>query len=160
MNPITPFLWFDGTAEDAMNLYVSIFKNSKVISVSRMGGANGKGAVMSAQFQIEGQNVIAFNGGPRFKFNESISMFVNVESQQELDRLWDKLAEGWQVQKCGWLKDKFGLSWQIIPSILPKLLQDPDAARSRRAMEAMMGMDKLDIAVLKQAADGTVGVAT
>jgi predicted 3-demethylubiquinone-9 3-methyltransferase (glyoxalase superfamily) len=156
MQKITPFLWFDGQAEEAMNHYVSIFKNSKVVSVSRYGeaGPGPAGAVMSATFQLEGQDFMALNGGPHFKFNEAISLFVSCESQAEIDELWNKLLEGGQAQQCGWLKDKFGLSWQIVPAALGQMLQDKDPARSRRVMEAMLKMVKLDIDALKRAYEG------
>ena len=156
MQTITPFLWFDGKAEEAMNFYVSIFKNSKVGSVSRCGegGPGPKGSVMSATFQLLGQEFIALNGGPMFTFSPAISFFVNCETQEEVDELWEKLSAGGEKQRCGWLKDKYGLSWQIIPSILGKLLQDKDAQKSSRAMQAMLQMDKLDIKRLQQAYDG------
>jgi len=153
---ITPFLWFDGKAEEAMNFYVSVFKNSKVGRVSRYGeaGPGPKGTVMSATFQLDGQDFFALNGGPQFVFTPAISFFVNCETQQEVDELWDKLSEGGQKERCGWLKDRFGLSWQIIPSILGKLLQDPDAEKAKRVMQAMLQMDKIDIERLKQAHRG------
>ena len=153
MQTITPFLWFDGKAEEAMNFYVSIFKNSKVGSVSRYGegGPGPKGSVMSATFQLLGQEFIALNGGPMFTFSPAISLFVNCETQEEVDELWEKLSAGGEKQRCGWLKDKYGLSWQIIPSILGKLLQDKDAQKSSRAMQAMLQMDKIDIKRLQQA---------
>jgi predicted 3-demethylubiquinone-9 3-methyltransferase (glyoxalase superfamily) len=157
MQKITPFLWFDGKAEEAANFYVSIFKNAKIVSVSRWGeGARDapKGGVMSATIEIDGQRFIAFNGGPMFKFTEAISLFVNAETQEEIDHLWEKLSEGGQKSRCGWLKDKYGVSWQIIPPMLGELLQDKDAAKSKRAMQAMLQMDKIDIAALKQAAAG------
>jgi len=155
MQKITPFLWFDGKAEEAMNFYVSIFKNSKVGSVSRCGegGPGPKGSVMSATFQLLGQEFIALNGGPMFTFSPAISFFVNCETQEEVDELWEKLSAGGEKQRCGWLKDKYGLSWQIIPSILGKLLQDKDAQKSSRAMQAMLQMDKIDIKRLQQACD-------
>ena len=147
MQKITPFLWFNGKAEEAMNFYVSIFKNSKVGSVSRYGegGPGPKGSVMSATFQLLGQDFIALNGGPMFTFSPAISFFVSCETQEEVDELWEKLAAGGEKQRCGWLKDKYGLSWQIIPSVLGKLLQDKDAQKSSRAMQAMLQMDKIDI---------------
>jgi predicted 3-demethylubiquinone-9 3-methyltransferase (glyoxalase superfamily) len=156
MQTITPFLWFDGKAEEAMNFYVSIFKNSKVGSVSRYGegGPGPKGSVMSATFQLLGQEFIALNGGPMFTFSPAISFFVNCETQEEVDELWEKLSAGGEKQRCGWLKDKYGLSWQIIPSILGRLLQDKDAQKSSRAMQAMLQMGKLDIKRLQQAYDG------
>jgi predicted 3-demethylubiquinone-9 3-methyltransferase (glyoxalase superfamily) len=155
MQKITPFLWFDNQAEEAMNFYVSIFKNSKIVSVSRYGdaGPGPKGTVMTGTFELEGQRFIALNGGPLFKFTEAISLFVDCESQQEVDTLWAKLSAGGSESQCGWLKDKFGLSWQIVPSVLPKLLSDPDAAKANRVMQAMLQMKKIDIARLQQAYD-------
>src|SRR5437868_2709720 len=156
MQKIVPFLWFDGQAEEAMNFYVSIFKNSKVGRVSRYGdaGPGPKGSVMSAIFELEGQQFFALNGGPQFKFTPAISLFVNCETQQEVDELWDKLSEDGRKDRCGWLQDKYGLSWQIIPSALGKMLQDKDPEKSTRTMKAMLQMDKIDIARLKQAYDG------
>ena len=153
---ITPFLWFDGKAEEAMNFYVSIFKNSKVVQLTRYGdaGPGPKGTVMSAIFQLEGQEFYALNGGPQFKFSPAISLFVNCETQQEVDELWEKLSAGGKKNGCGWLDDKFGLTWQIIPTILGRLLQDKDAAKANRVMKAMMQMDKIDIARLEQAYEG------
>lgn len=155
MQKITPFLWFDGKAEEAMNFYVSIFKNSKIVSVSRCGdhGPGPKGSIITGTFQLEGQQFMALNGGPMFQFSPAISLFVHCETQAEVDELWQKLSAGGEKQRCGWLKDKFGVSWQIIPSILGQLLGDKDAAKSKRAMEAMLQMDKIDIAKLKQAAE-------
>ncbi len=153
MQKITPFLWFDGTAEEAMNFYTSIFKNSKKGHVSRYGeaGPGPKGTVMSATFELEGQQFMALNGGPHFKFSPAISFFVDCKTQQEVDELWEKLSEGGQIQQCGWLTDKFGLTWQIVPSILGELLGDKDPAKSQRVMKAMMQMKKLDIDGLKRA---------
>ena len=153
MQKITPFLWFDGKAEEAMNFYTSIFKNSKTGSLTRYGeaGPGPKGAVMSATFQLDGQEFIALNGGPQFTFSPAISFFVACETQQEIDELWEKLSEGGEKQRCGWLKDKYGLSWQIIPSVLGGMLQDNDAEKSKRIMNAMLQMDKIDIERLKQA---------
>ena len=155
MQKITPFLWFDGHAEEAMNFYVSIFKNSKVLEVTRYGeaGPGPKGTVMSATFQLEGQNFYALNGGPQFSFTPAISFFVNCQSQQEVDELWEKLSEGGQKERCGWLKDKYGLSWQIIPSALGEMLGDKDPVKASRVMQAMLQMNKIDIAGLKQAYD-------
>jgi predicted 3-demethylubiquinone-9 3-methyltransferase (glyoxalase superfamily) len=157
MQKITPFLWFDGKAEEAMNFHVSIFKNSRIVSVTRYGeeGPGPKGTVMSATFQLEGQEFYALNGGPQFTFSAAISFFVNCKTQQEVDRLWEKLSEGGEKQRCGWLKDKYGLSWQIIPTVLGEMLQDKDAEKSRRVMKAMLQMDKIDIKTLKQAYDGS-----
>jgi len=156
MQKITPFLWFDNQAEEAMNFYVSIFKNSKVGKVSRYGeaGPGPKGTVMSVTFQLEGQEFMALNGGPVFRFTEAISFFVDCETQEEVDELWGKLSAGGQPSKCGWLKDKFGLSWQIIPSALMEMLQDKDSQKSKRVMKAMLQMSKIDIAGLKRAYEG------
>ena len=153
MQKITPFLWFNGNAEEAANHYISIFKNSRIVSIMRYGeaGPGPKGSVMSANFQLEGQDFVALNGGPQFKFTEAISLFVRCETQEEVDDLWAKLAAPGQKGQCGWIKDKFGLSWQIVPSVLGEMLQDKDAERSGRVMKALMQMDKLDIGVLKQA---------
>jgi predicted 3-demethylubiquinone-9 3-methyltransferase (glyoxalase superfamily) len=151
---ITTYLWFDNNAEEAMNFYVSIFKNSKILEVVRYGdaGPGPKGTVMAGTFQLEGQEFMALNGGPQFKFTEAISLFVNCETQEEVDDLWKKLtAGGGAPSQCGWLKDKFGLSWQIVPSVLLKMLADKDAVKSKRVMEAMLQMSKIDISRLKQA---------
>ena len=155
MQKITPFLWFDGKAEEAMNFYVSVFKNSRVVSVTRYGeaGPGPKGTVMSATFELEGQQFYALNGGPQFTFTPAISLFVNCETQQEVDELWEKLSEGGETQRCGWLHDKFGLSWQVIPSILGRMLGDKNAERAQRVMKAMLQMDKIDISRLQQAYD-------
>ena len=156
MQKITPFLWFDDQAEEAMNFYISIFKNSKVLSVSRYGegGPRPKGMVMTATFQINGQEFTALNGGPEFHFTEAISFFVSCETQQEVDELWEKLSEGGEAGRCGWLKDKFGLSWQIIPTALGELLSDKDAGKAGRVMQAMLQMNKIDVQVLKRAYEG------
>ena len=157
MQKITPFLWFDNQAEDAMNFYVSIFKNSKVGTISRYGdaGLGPKGSVMVASFELDGMQFTALNGGPHFKFTEAISLYVNCETQDEVDYFWNKLtAGGGQPSQCGWLKDKYGLSWQIVPSALPRLLSDPDGAKANRVMQAMMQMQKIDISKLEQAAKG------
>jgi predicted 3-demethylubiquinone-9 3-methyltransferase (glyoxalase superfamily) len=153
MPKITPFLWFDNTAEEAIKFYTSIFKNSKVGNVTRYGdaGPGPKGSVMSATFEIEGQEFMVLNGGPHFKFTEAISMFVSVDTQQEVDELWEKLSAGGQKSRCGWLKDKFGLSWQIIPKALGELLGDKDPRKSQSVMNAMLQMDKIDIARLQDA---------
>jgi predicted 3-demethylubiquinone-9 3-methyltransferase (glyoxalase superfamily) len=151
MKKITPFLWFDAEAEEAMDLYVSIFKNSKVLGVTP--GPNGR--AMSVNFELEGQEFIGLNAGPEFKFNESISFLVNCSSQAEVDELWEKLtADGGEESRCGWLKDKYGLSWQIIPTALGEMLGDPDREKAGRAMQAMLQMNKIDIQGLKQAYDG------
>ena len=150
MPTITPFLWFDTQAEEAMNLYTSIFKRSKVTSVNRA-----QGKVMSVQFELEGQPFMALNAGPQFTFTEAISFFVGCESQQEIDELWETLtADGGAPSRCGWLKDKFGLSWQIVPTTLGRMLSDTDAGKSKRVLNAMLQMDKLDVKRLQQAYDG------
>jgi predicted 3-demethylubiquinone-9 3-methyltransferase (glyoxalase superfamily) len=150
MPTITPFLWFDTQAEEAMNFYASIFKRSKVIAVNRA-----QGRVMSVQFELEGQPFMALNAGPQFKFTEAISFFVGCETQQEIDELWAKLiADGGAPSRCGWLKDKFGLSWQIIPTALGRMLSDKDAAKSGRVMNAMLQMEKIDLKQLQQAYEG------
>ena len=155
MQRITPFLWFDDQAEEAMNFYVSIFKNSKVGRVTRYGeaGPGPKGSVMSATFQLGGQEFMALNGGPHFSFTPAISFFVNCETQEEVDELWKKLSAGGKTDRCGWLKDKYGLSWQIIPSGLGRLMGDNNAAKAQSVMKAMLEMDKIDIARLQQAYD-------
>jgi predicted 3-demethylubiquinone-9 3-methyltransferase (glyoxalase superfamily) len=154
MHKITPFLWFDHQAEEAMHFYVSIFKNSKVLSVSRYSedvpGLGGK--VMSVTFMLNGQEIMALNGGPQFNFTEAISLFVSCETQAEVDDLWAKLtADGGEEGPCGWLKDKFGLSWQIIPTALGELMNDPDPQKSKRVMDAMLKMKKIEIAALRAA---------
>lgn len=154
---IITYLWFDDNAEEAMNFYVSIFKNSKILDVVRYGdaGPGPKGTVMNGVFQLEGQKFMALNGGPQFKFTEAISLFVNCDTQEEVDELWEKLtADGGEASRCGWLKDKFGLSWQIIPTALMELMGDKDPERSKRVMEAMLQMSKIDIATLRRAYDG------
>lgn len=152
MKKITPFLWFDGKAEEAMNFYVSVFKNSKAGSVSRPGGPGTP--AMSVSFELDGQEFHGLNGGPHFRFTEAVSFFVDCESQAEVDELWEKLSAGGEKGRCGWLKDRYGLSWQIIPSGMGKLLQGKDAASAKRVMEAMLQMGKIDLAKLKQAYDG------
>ncbi len=155
MQKITPFLWFDNQAEEAINFYTSIFKNSRIKDVSRYGegGPGPAGSVITASFELEGQEFIALNGGPQFQFNESISFLVNCESQEEVDELWAKLTEGGEEQPCGWLKDKFGLSWQIVPTILGKLMSDPDPVKAGNVTQAMLQMKKIDIAALQRAYD-------
>jgi predicted 3-demethylubiquinone-9 3-methyltransferase (glyoxalase superfamily) len=158
---ITPFLWFDSQAEEAVSFYTSIFNSSKIVSITRYGeeGAEAsgrpKGTVMTMAFQLDGQEFVALNGGPHFKFNEAISFVVNCESQDEVDYYWEKLSGGGdeKAQQCGWLKDKYGVSWQIVPTLLVKLLNDPDPEKTRRVMKAMLQMKKIDIESLKQAAD-------
>jgi len=156
MQKITPFLWFDNQAEEAMNFYVSIFKNSKVGKISHYGdaGPGPKGTVMSATFQLEGQEFFALNGGPQFPFTPAISFFVDCKTQEEVDELWEKLSAGGKTNRCGWLQDKYGLSWQIIPSVLTELLRDRDPEKSKRVMQAMLQMSKIDIAGLKRAYEG------
>jgi predicted 3-demethylubiquinone-9 3-methyltransferase (glyoxalase superfamily) len=155
MQKITPFLWFDGKAEEAMNFYTSIFENSKIGKVTRYGeaGPGPKGTVMTATFRLDGQEFIALNGGPRFKFTEAISFVINCKTQEEVDHFWEKLSEGGEKSRCGWLKDKYGLSWQVVPTALVEMLQDKDAEKSKRVMTAMLKMDKIDIKVLKQASE-------
>ena len=151
MNKITPFLWFDDEAEEAMNFYVSVFKNSKVLGVTP--GPNGK--AMTVTFELEGQQFTGLNAGPQFKFNEAISFYVDCKTQEEVDELWEKLtADGGEESMCGWLKDKYGLSWQIIPSGLGAMISDPDPVKSQRAMQAMLQMRKIDIEVLRKAYEG------
>ena len=150
MPKITPFLWFDAQAEEAMNLYASIFKDSKILSINRA-----QGRVMSVLFELEGQQFMALNAGPMYKFSEAVSFFVGCETQAEIDDLWAKLtADGGAPGRCGWLKDKFGLSWQVVPTALTRMLGDKDAAKSGRVVNVMMQMDKLDLARLQQAYDG------
>ncbi len=153
MQKITPFLWFDNQAEEAINFYTSIFKNSKIVNVSRYGeaGPGPKGTVMTATMQIEGQEFMVLNGGPQYKFTEAISFFVNCKTQEEVDMLWAKLSDGGEEGPCGWLKDKFGVSWQIIPTALGELLGDPDPVKAQNVMRAMLQMKKIDISKLKEA---------
>ncbi len=161
MQKITPFLWFDNNSEEAVNFYVSIFKNSKVGKVTRYNEASAKaagrpeGSVMTAEFQLEGQNFVAINGGPHFKFTEAISFVVDCRSQEEVDYFWEKLtADGGQESQCGWLKDKYGLSWQITPRVLIEMIGDKDPQKAQRVMEAMLQMKKIDIPTLKRAYEG------
>jgi len=156
MQKITPFLWFDNNAEEAAELYVSIFKNSKIIGVSRYGeaGPGPAGSAMSVTFELEGQQFMALNGGPQYKFTEAISLFVHCTTQEEVDDLWARLSAGGEEGPCGWLKDRYGLSWQIVPNVLGELLGDEDAEKAKRVMQAMLQMKKLDIQRLKQAYDG------
>jgi predicted 3-demethylubiquinone-9 3-methyltransferase (glyoxalase superfamily) len=153
MQKITPFLWFDGKAEAAAHFYVSIFKNSKIVGISRYGeqGPGPKGSVMVVTFQLDGQEFNALNGGPQFTFSPAISFVVNCRTQQEVDELWEKLSAGGEKQRCGWVKDKYGVSWQIVPSVLPKMLQDAEGEKSNRVINAVMQMDKLEIEGLKRA---------
>jgi len=153
MNKITPFLWFDDKAEEAMNLYVSNFKNSRVLDISRYGkGAPyPEGTAFLVTFQLDGQQIMALNAGPQFKFTEAISMYVSCETQAEVDALWEKLSEGGEKGRCGWLKDKYGLSWQIVPTALGELMNDKEPEKASRVMQAMLQMDKIDIEKLKLA---------
>lgn len=157
MQKITPFLWFDNQAEEAVNFYVSIFRNSKITNVARYGddaatvSGRPKGSVMTVAFELDGQPFVALNGGPVFTFSPAISFVVDCATQEEVDRLWDQLSAGGEPQQCGWLRDKYGVTWQIVPTVLGKLLSDPDAARAQRVMQAMLQMNKLDIGALKQA---------
>jgi predicted 3-demethylubiquinone-9 3-methyltransferase (glyoxalase superfamily) len=152
---ITPFLWFNDQAEEAMNLYVSIFKNSSIKSITRYGDAmpDMKGKVLTAVFELDGQELMAIDGGPQFSFTEAISLQVSCASQEEVDAYWNALTAGGEESQCGWLKDKFGLSWQITPKVLPQLLQDPDPKIAKRVMQAMLQMKKIDIAALEAARD-------
>ena len=156
MEKITPFLWFDTQAEEAANYYVSIFANSRILKIARYGeaGPGHKGTVMTVAFEINGQQFTAINGGPQFTFSEAISFVVSCETQAEIDTLWGKLSAGGKESRCGWLKDRYGLSWQLVPTVLPELLGDKDSARAQRAMQAMLKMGKLDIATLKRAHQG------
>ena len=157
MQKITPFLWFDNQAEEAVNFYTSIFKNSKIKSVSRYGEAGAEvsgrqnGSVMTATFDLEGQEFIALNGGPHFTFSPAISFVVNCEKQEEVDELWEKLSEGEEKGQCGWLKDKYGVSWQIVPTVLGEMLQDKDPKKSEKVMGALLQMGKIDIKTIRQA---------
>ena len=153
LQKITPFLWFDGQAEEAVGFYTSIFKNSRIDGVTRYGdaGPGPKGSVMTIAFELEGQKFTAINGGPVFKFTEAISFVVNCETQQEVDQYWDQLSAGGKEVQCGWVKDRYGLSWQIVPTVLITMLQDKDAERSQRVMRAMLQMVKIDIAGLEKA---------
>jgi predicted 3-demethylubiquinone-9 3-methyltransferase (glyoxalase superfamily) len=160
MQKITPFLWYDDKAEEAVNFYLSIFKNSKITGTTRYDEASSKaagrpkGTVMTVEFQLEGQEFVAINGGPHFKFTEAVSFVVNCETQEEVDRFWEKLTEGGEEVQCGWLKDKYGLSWQVVPTVLSEMLQDKDPAKAKRVMEAMLQMKKIDIPTLKRAYEG------
>ncbi|MHB8216892.1 MAG: VOC family protein [Candidatus Sulfotelmatobacter sp.] len=153
MQKITPFLWFDNQAEEAANFYVSVFKNSKIVNISRYGdaGPSPSGTAMSVTFELAGQRFIALNGGPQFNFTEAISFLINCKTQREVDALWKKLSAGGEKSRCGWLKDKYGLSWQVIPTALGEMLRDKNRKKSQRVMQAMLQMDKIDIARLKQA---------
>ncbi len=147
MQKITTFLWFDDQAEEAANFYTSLFDDSRIVDIQRYGegGPGPAGTVMVVRFELAGQQFMALNGGPHFTFNEAVSLYVNCESQDEVDELWEKLTEGGEEVECGWLRDKFGLSWQIVPTALPTMLSDPDPAKSQRVMQAMLKMKKIDI---------------
>lgn len=155
MPKIDPFLWFDTQAEEAANFYVSVFNNSKIVNINRcrQAGPGPKGGVMSVVFQLDGREFIALNGGPVFKFTEAISLIVHCKTQEEVDTYWARLLEGGEESRCGWLKDKYGLSWQIIPTLLGEMLSDPDPKKAKRVMEAMLKMKKIDIAELKRTYD-------
>lgn len=154
---LTPFVWFDSQAEEAAKFYVSIFRNSKIVTIAHYGKAAAEasgrpeGSVMTVKFQLEGQEFMALNGGPHFKPNEAISFVVNCETQKEIDEFWEKLSQGGQTGECGWLKDKFGVSWQVVPTILSELVADSDAEKSDRVMRALIHMKKLDLETLKRA---------
>ncbi len=156
MQKITPCLWFDNQGEEAANFYVSIFKNSKILDVARYGEAGAqasgrpRGTVMTITFQLEGHEFMALNGGPVFSFSPAISLVVNCAMQEELDRLWEKLSEGGEIEQCGWLKDKYGVSWQIVPAILGQMMSDPDPEKSNRVMKALLQMKKMDIKTLQE----------
>ena len=157
MQKITPMLWFDDQAEEAAKLYTSLFDDAEILNVSRYGeaGPGEPGSVMTVEFELEGQKFVGLNGGPaHYGFTEAVSFVVNCETQEEVDKFWDALTDGGEEGPCGWLKDRFGLSWQITPTALPRLLTDPDREKANRAMNAMMGMKKLDIAELERAAAG------
>jgi predicted 3-demethylubiquinone-9 3-methyltransferase (glyoxalase superfamily) len=154
MQKITPFLWFDTQAEEAARFYTSIFPNSRIVTVARYGeaGPGPKGSVMTVEFELDGQRMIALNGGSQFKFTEAISLSVDCNTQEEVDRYWNKLSQDGRESQCGWLKDRYGLSWQVNPTVLGELLADPDPKKAKRVMEAMLKMKKIDIAALKRAA--------
>jgi predicted 3-demethylubiquinone-9 3-methyltransferase (glyoxalase superfamily) len=156
MHKITPCLWFDTEGEEAANLYTSLFPNSRIVNVSYYGdsGPRPAGTVLTVEFELDGENFLALNGGPDFKFTEAISFQVACEDQAEVDYYWNNLSAGGEEGPCGWLKDKFGMSWQVVPTVLPKLLSDPDRVKAERAMQAMMSMGKLDVAALQKAFDG------
>jgi predicted 3-demethylubiquinone-9 3-methyltransferase (glyoxalase superfamily) len=157
MQKITPFLWFDDNAEEAAKYYVSVFGNSRIRSVARYGEAAAeaagrpKGSVMTVVFELDGQEFVALNGGPQFTFTEAVSFVVNCDTQKEIDDMWEKLSDGGEKVECGWLKDRYGVSWQVVPSVLAEMAADPDPARSQRVMRALMGMKKIDLAELRSA---------
>jgi predicted 3-demethylubiquinone-9 3-methyltransferase (glyoxalase superfamily) len=156
MQKITPYLWFDHEAEEAASFYVSLFKNSKILNVTRYGdaGPGQPGSVVTVSFELDGEEFVALNGGPQFSFTEAVSFQISCDGQEEVDHFWDALSEGGEESQCGWLKDRYGLSWQVVPSVLFELLGDPDPQRASRATQAMLGMRKLDIEELRSAADG------
>lgn len=156
MQKISPFLWFDNQAEEAMNFYVSVFRNSKAGKITRYGdtGPGPEGSVMTASFELEGLQFTALNGGPQFQFSQAVSFVVNCETQEEVDHLWEKLSEGGETQQCGWLRDRYGLPWQIVPNALIEMMSDPDPEKTGKVMEAMLQMTKIDIAKLQQAYEG------
>jgi len=155
MKKITPFLWFNNNAEEAIDFYTAVFKDVKVKDIVRVGGGPAvKGQVLTASIELFGQEFVMLNGGPQFQFNEAVSFVVNCSNQEEVDYYWERLSDGGSLSRCGWLKDRFGLSWQVVPTILPKMLQDNDPARSQRVMQAMMQMDKIHIPTLEKAFAG------
>ena len=156
MQKIVPNLWFDTEAEDAANFYTSVFKNSRIVSITHYGDAGPRepGTVMTVEFELDGERFVGINGGPEFTFDEAVSFQINCDTQSEVDYFWERLSEGGQEGPCGWLKDRFGLSWQVVPTGLEDLISDPDTERANRAMQTMLSMGKLDIAALRQAADG------
>jgi len=156
MQKLTTFLWFDNNAEEATNFYVSLFKNARILNVARYGdaGPGPKNTVMTVNFEVNGQEFIALNGGPRFKFTEAISFVINCETQEEVDYYWSRLAEGGEESRCGWVRDRFGLWWQVVPTLLGKLMSDPNPEKAQRVMEAMLQMAKIDIEPLQRAYEG------
>ena len=157
MQKITPCLWFDTQAEDAANFYTSVFKNSRIVKISHYGQAGPReaGLVMTVEFELDGQEYVALNGGPEFSFNEALSLQINCESQDEVDYFWERLGEGGEFGPCGWLKDRYGVSWQVVPTVLNELISDPDQAKGQRVMAAMLQMGKIDVAALRAAAEQT-----
>jgi predicted 3-demethylubiquinone-9 3-methyltransferase (glyoxalase superfamily) len=155
MQKITPCLWFDTQAEDAANFYTSVFKNSRIVKISHYGEAGPRevGLVMTVEFELDGQEYVALNGGPEFTFNEALSLQINCESQDEVDYFWERLGEGGEFGPCGWLKDRYGVSWQVVPTVLNELVSDPDQAKGQRVMAAMLQMGKIDVAALRAAAE-------
>ena len=156
MKSINPFLWFDSQAEEAASFYISLFPNSKILGVTRYGeaGPGEAGSVMTVNFELNGREFVALNGGPEFTFTEAVSFLVNCETQEEVDELWEKLSEGGEKEPCGWLKDKYGLSWQVVPTVLDELIGDPDPEKSQRVMNAMLQMSKIEIEPLREAYEG------